>query len=306
MIMKKNFTSAVLLVLIVCCFGLLSGCNKDSGLEYAYTDTTSAVLSGTNCKQENLSIPSKYDGKPVIGISEYAFVRNGNIKTVTLPEGITYIGAGAFYSCYKLTEISLPSTLAEIDYVAFKRCEKLNTIKYNGTKQQWYQLNKCYLWDDDTSEYTITCTDGELTKTQNGNNKGTAGLIYEMNLSSLSCVLQSGLSAVSAEVTVPEKYYNYNVEKIGDNAFFNGKITSVRLENGIRQIGESAFENCAALKTVYLPSTLNRIEKRSFASCSALTDIYFNGVRADWNAMTKDAEWDENSESYILHCLDDE
>ncbi len=44
----------------------------------------------------DLVIPSHYEGNPVKQISSSAFTQNGEIRTVTLPETITAIGAGAF------------------------------------------------------------------------------------------------------------------------------------------------------------------------------------------------------------------
>lgn len=57
-----------------------------------------------------------------------------NLKTVTLPEGITEIGYSAFAYCESLTKIDLPSTLTKIDDGAFAGCYSLTTVNCYATK----------------------------------------------------------------------------------------------------------------------------------------------------------------------------
>lgn len=283
----------------------MAGCDKDNGLEYAVTDESCSVISGINCKESNLTIPSERDGKPVNGILEYAFVRNYNITSVALPEGATYIGKGAFYSCSQMTSVNIPSTLLEIGYNAFSHCEKLATINYNGTKAQWYNIGKAYLWDDYSGDYTIVCTDGTLTKALNGNDLGTAGLIYEIYLKSWHCVLENGLNVAVDDVEVSAKYYNYDVTVIGEKAFYGSEIKSVKIPEGILYIDDEAFKDCDSLVKVYLPSSVTNIGEEAFGGCESLTDIYFNGTRDKWNEVTKDISWDLNTAEYTVHCSDD-
>lgn len=303
--MKKLAISVLVVILIVGCLVVFAGCNKNDGLDYANTDESCAIISGVNYKDNELKIPSTHDGKPVNGVLEYAFVRNYSITDVTLPDGVTFIGDGAFYSCNQITTVNLPSTLTNIGYKAFSHCEKLEKINFGGTKAQWYAVEKEYLWDDYSGEYTIVCTDGTLTKALNGNDLGTAGLIYEIYLKSWQCVLENGINAESEDVEVSAKYYNYDVTAIGESAFLGADIKSVKIPEGITFIEDEAFKDCALLSKVYLPSTIGNIGVEAFGECDSLTDIYFNGTRENWNDITKDINWDKDSAQYTVHCSDD-
>jgi hypothetical protein len=46
----------------------------------------------------------------------------------------------------------------------FYDCSKLTSINYDGTIAEWEALEKSYYWNDVTPDYTIHCTDGDITK----------------------------------------------------------------------------------------------------------------------------------------------
>ena len=57
------------------------------------------------------------DGVTTIGA--YAFYRNSLLSSISLPEGLISIGGYAFYCCEALEEIKLPSTLTSIGHSSF-------------------------------------------------------------------------------------------------------------------------------------------------------------------------------------------
>ena len=63
-----------------------------------------------------------------------------NLKSVTIPYGVTEIGGYAFNGCTNLATITIPSSVTSIAGYAFKDCTSLTTIHYNGTKAQWEAL----------------------------------------------------------------------------------------------------------------------------------------------------------------------
>ena len=73
------------------------------GRSYAITDAN-ANISG------DVTIPSRYNGKPVITIGEYAFANCRNLKSITIPDSVTTIGSYAFFNCTSLTSIIFEDT----------------------------------------------------------------------------------------------------------------------------------------------------------------------------------------------------
>lgn len=82
---------------------------------------------------ETVIIPAYYNGKPVIGISDYAFMSyGGKLKTVILPEGLQFIECGAFYLS-SITSIVIPDSVTKIDSQAFLECGLLEKVYINTT-----------------------------------------------------------------------------------------------------------------------------------------------------------------------------
>ena len=51
-----------------------------------------------------------------------------------------------------------------IDEGAFRGCIGLTSINFGGTKAQWNAISKGSMWNSDTGNYTIYCTDGTISK----------------------------------------------------------------------------------------------------------------------------------------------
>ena len=62
------------------------------------------------------------------------------LTTLTIPNGVTTIGEGAFRNCYGLTQVSIPSTLETIEQSAFDRCDRLKRIDIEDL-EAWLKIN---------------------------------------------------------------------------------------------------------------------------------------------------------------------
>ncbi|MDE7395540.1 MAG: leucine-rich repeat domain-containing protein [Clostridiales bacterium] len=89
-----------------------------------------------------------------------------NLKSINLPQYVTSIGNEAFGNCVSLTSVSVPGNVTDIWFRAFSECVSLTSITFNGTKAQWTAINKDGYWDERTGNYTVTCTDGTLRKSE--------------------------------------------------------------------------------------------------------------------------------------------
>lgn len=69
-------------------------------------------------------------------INKYAFSRCSQLKSVHLPEGLNFIGEGAFYNS-SLESLHLPSTVKIIYEGAFENCNALKHVTFAGTTKQW-------------------------------------------------------------------------------------------------------------------------------------------------------------------------
>ena len=61
-------------------------------------------------------------------IEDAAFILCGKLTGVTIPNGVTYIGAAAFSGCYSLTHATIPDSVTEMGAMAFCSCSSLPSI----------------------------------------------------------------------------------------------------------------------------------------------------------------------------------
>lgn len=92
-------------------------------------DNTAAIV--TNYKYNgaaaDVTIPSRYKGKPVTTIGHAAFF-NSAVTSVTIPDSVTSISDSAFVNCPQLTNISIPNSVTYIGFSAFNSCTSLKSI----------------------------------------------------------------------------------------------------------------------------------------------------------------------------------
>jgi hypothetical protein len=119
-------------------------------------NNTTYVQVGTGETECVVSTPKNWDGTLTIsttvtdaggntynvaGIADYAFRNMSEMKSLTIEEGVNYVGTGtvqyywygAFYGCTDLTTVSLPSTINIIDNFAFKYCNRLGEVYLYNT-----------------------------------------------------------------------------------------------------------------------------------------------------------------------------
>ena len=132
-------------------------------------------------------------------------------------------------------------------------------------------------------------------------------------------------------VKIPAKHNGLPVNAIGAQAFATNKsitavtipdsvtviaygafnactgLTEIVIPDSVTAIYGSAFSSCINLRTITLPAGLTVIAKLALSTCYKLETIYFKGTSLQWEAVTKEAYWDDLSGSdvggYQLICL---
>ena len=162
------------------------------------------------------------------------------VETLTISEGITYIGAYNFSEMGNLCSLSLPSSLTSIGECAFFKSHMPSTLSLPEglTSLDWAVFDSCTGLDKVILPSTLT-------------DLGT----YAFEYSDLSSVV-----------------FSEGIEVIPPCTFSNCKnLTSVALPNGLTTISEDAFRS-TSLSSIELPSSLTRIDSHAFES-TPLTSI---------------------------------
>lgn len=214
-------------------------------------------------------------------IGSHTFYGCTSLKTVTLPDTVVTIGENAFDGCYSLESINL-GAVSEIELYAFCGCTKLEGVNLSSaTYIGEYAFFNCEALDSITLGSSLEAIDSyafkncfaltEIVIPDSVENVGSAILdnclgikrvtlpkLYWNKLASLfSGYLNGGLEYGS--------YYDMDADKVP-------ALDCVTLTKG-EALPDSAFEGCAQLKKIVLPSTMKSIGARSFYGCFALADF---------------------------------
>ena len=100
------------------------------GFSYALRDGAVTLTGCTGELPAELTLPASIGGSPVTAVAENAFADSDTLTRLTIPEGITGIGRGAFAGCAALTDVTLggDAVLAE---GAFADCPALTLHEPN-------------------------------------------------------------------------------------------------------------------------------------------------------------------------------
>ncbi|MCR5278198.1 MAG: leucine-rich repeat domain-containing protein [Lachnospiraceae bacterium] len=172
----------------------------------------------------------------VTSIGDFSFARSG-LKNITIPEGVTHIGYGAFYHCDDLIQILVPDTVTDIEASAFDHTRMLDNWKGYG------------------SGNFLVMGDGILVAYRGYGSKVT---IPEGIKQIGPQVFKDNLGVI--EVTIPE-----SVWRICEEAFSGcSKLNSVYGGMGVTTIEDRAFYGCP-LKTVRVPESVETVGLEAYS-----------------------------------------
>nr|MBP3281785.1 leucine-rich repeat domain-containing protein [Treponema sp.] len=82
--------------------------------------------------------------------------------------------------------------------------------------------------------------------------------------------------------------------------------TSVEIPDGVEEIDEWAFSDCASLTSVEIPSSVTKIGETAFVGCESLLSVEFGGTVAQWKAVRKGSDWHNGVPATSVKCADGE
>lgn len=81
-------------------------------------------------------------------LRSHTFYDCKNLSSIVIPKGISKLQLGTFENCTNLKSITLPNTLKVIGESVFQKCSSLTDIYYQGTEEQWEQVQIDHSWSD--------------------------------------------------------------------------------------------------------------------------------------------------------------
>ena len=195
-------------------------------------DGTCTVIGIMSFDGTDLTIPSTSpEGDRVVGISNTFSLTGGDrLTSVTIPEGVTRIGGGAFNGCYALTSVTwnaINCACEDEKSSVFSRLPNLTTVTFGDR----VEIIPSGAFATCKGVITITIPDSVT------------------SIGERAFINCSGLTLI----TIPDK-----VSSIGKEAFRNcSGLISVTVGSGVTSIGENAFGDCYKLIEICNLSSLN-------------------------------------------------
>ncbi len=191
---------------------------------------------------------------------------NINLKSVSLPEGITAIGKGCFFDKKGILSIILPASLREIKANAFLNCTGLTEIT---VQDENLTLDERAFRGCSGLKYVHTPVGTFSLEDETGNELASRirdQVLGDFYISGKQLVRYIGNEE---QIRIPKE-----VEIIGERCFFgNERLKVVTCPEGLKEIREQAFAGCVALQSVFLSDRLKRVEREAFAECKKLLKI---------------------------------
>lgn len=130
--MKKKMLAVALMLTVV----MTQICAFASSYATYTVHNEKAVLRSVDNLGEYAVIPKELEGVTIEGIGAEAFGNNKEVKSIAIPETVSYIEWGAFEGCENLTDINIPGNVMKIEDMTFADCIVLKQIKLPGKLQE--------------------------------------------------------------------------------------------------------------------------------------------------------------------------
>lgn len=243
---------------------------------------TNVVYQGTRALQdtvEEVIIPNS-----VTTIDRGAFYSYKVLKKISIPNSVTKIDSNAFSNCESLTSITIPKSVTEIGSNAFYNCTNLTSItipkstKEIGSDAFGYIYNNTSSKSEKMPNFKITCysdTAGEKYAKDNGFDY-TALSWCEYNMKDDTTADLWAYHSKDTIITIPTSIDGKKITSLGKTTLggfdYAPNMTKLIIPNTVIDIGPS-FQNCKKLNNVIISNSVANIDGYAFNNCKELKTI---------------------------------
>ena len=251
--------------------GAKAGVTSSDTYQYPF-----GYIFGTSSYDGGVATKQYYYGNSTSSTTSTTYYIPSSLKSVTVMGG--NILFGAFSYCTGLTSITIGNSVTSIGSWAFRDCTGLTSITIGNSVTS---IGESAFLD---------CS--SLTSVTIGNSVTRIGLGAFSDCISLT------------SITIPDSVTSINLYAFsGCTGLTTVNWNATECTNaGSRDY--PIFIGCSNLATVNIGDNVKIIPPYAFQGCTGLTNITFNGTKAQWNAISKGSNWNNNTGNYTIHCTD--
>jgi hypothetical protein len=265
--------------------------------------TTSNDISGCNIHKDTKLIgPNAFSGcdfesivlpEGLKSICAYAFDDCRSLKSIDVPNQVTYIGENTFYYCTGLESITLSSGLTTIAPFTFYGCDIKEIVIPEGvTTLEPYAFS-----GSKVESITLPASLKRI---------GVSAFAENRNFSMYGV-------AKNVYITDLEAWYGIEFESSHANPLWNGAtlylngeaVTELVIPDGVTSINNYAFYG-SKITSITIPTSVTSIGDGAFGGCDNLATITFAGTLEQWYAVSLGTSWTASVPAKKIICADGE
>ncbi len=214
--------------------------------------------------------------KGITRIGAGSFYDCYKIERITIPESVESIGMQAFHNCEKLRNLTLPSNLKSLGDFVFTFCASLKSLTFTSREPPSVGVGLFETFAESTSMVTLygQGIDSDVFGDESIGNNGKITFEIGGRSDNITWSIAEGVLKLSMSRDKNTEYKPYvenNVCSAPWHKYRTG-IHRATINSGFKQLNDGLFFDCTFLKRVEIPE-VESIGKQTFHNCRSLGSL---------------------------------